>query len=218
MKRVLTHQVVEDQQWVRRYVAGQLSDVDAVAFEDFIVAHPDVAQQVELEQRMTAGIARVGTEAFPEAPHSQMPRWGWAMAACALLGLATMFSVKQGWVGGGPAILMAATPETQRSAARLRLAQLRGGSDATRVPGQSLVLLDIVGPFKSDATYSVTLRRQDARGNPQRVTEIRRVKPATATELAVLLNNDLIMPGEYSVVVTRDSGEDLELSFDFKKP
>jgi hypothetical protein len=217
MASALSRQQIEDQQWVRRYVAGELNDVETVAFEDFIVAHPDVARQVELEQRMTAGLARVGHEEFADAPRGGIPQWWLATAACVLLGVAAMLGVKQGWFGGGPKILMAATADSQRSVTRLRLAQLRGDADRTRVPGQSLVLLDIVGPFHADATYSVSLRRHEANGQT-RVTELRKLKPSTPTELAVLLNNDLILPGEYSVVVTRDSSDDIELSFDFQKP
>src|SRR5688572_19616288 len=110
MGRALSRQEIEDQHWVRRYVAGELNDVESVAFEDFLVAHPDVARQVELEQRMTAGLARVGHEEFAEAPRAGIPPWWLATAACVLLGVAAMTGVKQGWLGGGPKILMAATP------------------------------------------------------------------------------------------------------------
>ena len=68
-----------NQQLVEQYVAGKMSEAQAEAFEDFFVANPEVARQVELEQRLKAGLALVASGSTEEFVRAENP-WGWKLA------------------------------------------------------------------------------------------------------------------------------------------
>ena len=45
-----------NQEQIEQYVAGRMSEAEALAFEEYCVANPEFARQVEYEQRLKAGI------------------------------------------------------------------------------------------------------------------------------------------------------------------
>ena len=50
-----------NQAHIEQYVAGRMGEAEACAFEDYCLANPEFARQVEYEQRLKAGLALVAT-------------------------------------------------------------------------------------------------------------------------------------------------------------
>src|SRR4029078_3545378 len=73
-----------NQQMIEQYVAGRMSEADAAAFEDYCVENPEFARQVELDQRLRAGLAQVGRGSTAEFVRTEA-RWKVALAAGVLL-------------------------------------------------------------------------------------------------------------------------------------
>src|SRR5687768_13067299 len=71
-----------NQAQIEQFVAGRMSESDARAFEDYCVANPEFARQVEFEQRLKAGITLVSRGSTEEFVRSSQPlRWQLAAAA-----------------------------------------------------------------------------------------------------------------------------------------
>ena len=75
-----------NQELIEQYVAGRLSEAEAQAFEDYCLANPEFAKQVEYEQRLKAGLTQVARGSTAEFVRSNHPlRWSLAAAAGRLL-------------------------------------------------------------------------------------------------------------------------------------
>ena len=124
-----------NQELIEQYVAGRLSEAEAQAFEDYCLANPEFARQVEYEQRLKAGIAQVArgsTAEFVRAPHPL--QWTLAAAASMLLVLVAMFYIwNPGTRAVAPSILAAASFATHDGPS-LRLALVRGSDTAPTLP------------------------------------------------------------------------------------
>ena len=62
-----------NQAQIEQYVQGRMSEAEARAFEEYCVAHPEFARQVEYEQRLKAGLAQVARGATAEFVRSDRP-------------------------------------------------------------------------------------------------------------------------------------------------
>ena len=75
-----------NQEQIEHYVAGRMSEAEALVFEDYCLANPEFARQVEYEQRLKSGLAQVASGSTAEFVRSESPlRWSLAAAAGLLI-------------------------------------------------------------------------------------------------------------------------------------
>ncbi len=206
-----------NQEKIEQYVAGQLGEAEAEAFEAYCVANPEFAKQVEFEQRLRAGMAEVArgsTAEFVRANHPLASRF--AMAATVLLLLGAGFI---GWHTWGPAairpVLTAATDAPQTIPA-LRLAQVRGMADGSALQNAT-VRVEIVGLFDTEYHYSVELARLRGAKHAENVATLYGQRPTSPVTLEVLLHAERLRPGNYLLRVRKQSTDEEPLEFDVVK-
>ena len=115
-----------NQHLIEQYVAGKLDETAAAEFEEYCLTHPEVARQVEFEQRLKSGIEQVSrgsTAEFVRSDHNVL--WKIAAAASLLLFVAANGFLWQRLRSSEPHILAAVSAESQHSRLSMRLAQVR---------------------------------------------------------------------------------------------
>jgi len=142
--QVMDAKLISERQVIERYLAGQLSDAEADAFEQTLEAHPEFARDVERVARLKTGFAVLQRRgelakllAQPVAPPNRRPVWVAAAAAVVLtLGF---LAFRQSEMPAAPATLLAASLDKLSSRsespipllASVALARARGmGADA----------------------------------------------------------------------------------------
>ena len=195
-----------------------MGEAEACAFEDYCLANPEYARQVEYEQRLKAGLALVASGSTAEFVRSNDHRLRWNIAAAAgvLLSLFTMYFA---WTYAMPQVarpLMAAvTSDSQRSGPALRLALVRGNENAPVLPAGS-VRVEIVGLFDLGSHYSVALDRLE-RNTYDTVATLYSQHPTSPVTLEVMVESNQLPPGTYSLRVRKQSSDEESLDFSFVK-
>ena len=124
-----------NQQLIEQYVAGKLGEVEAEAFEVACLEDPELARQVELEQRLKSGLEQVARGSTAEFVRSEGTlRWRLAVAASVVLFLLAGFYLWQRLPGTRPHVLAAVTTDIEREGPSMRLALVRGAESVPRVP------------------------------------------------------------------------------------
>ncbi|HEU4591044.1 MAG TPA: hypothetical protein VFS13_09060 [Steroidobacteraceae bacterium] len=200
---------------IEQYVAGRMGEAEAEAFEVRCLEDPDLARQVELEQRLKSGFALVARGSTAEFVRSEKSLHRHvAVAASVLFACAALFLWQRQQVGNAP-ILAAVTSEAERNAASMRLALVRGNDGTPRVP-DGRVRLEIVGLFDPGFQYSVVLDR--IRNNElDNVATLFNEHPASPVTLEVMLDSDRLSPGTYSLRVRKQASAEEDLEFNFVK-
>jgi hypothetical protein len=207
-----------NQAHIEQYVAGRMGEAEACAFEDYCLANPEFARQVEYEQRLKAGLALVARGSTAEFVRSNDHplRWNIAAAAGVLLSLFTMYFVWNHYFPPAAKPLLAAvTSESQRSGPALRLALVRGNEDAPVLPEGS-VRVEIVGLFDLGFHYSVALDRLE-KNTYDTVATVYSQHPTSPVTLEVMIESDELPPGTYSLRVRKQSSDEESLDFSFVK-
>ena len=207
-----------NQELIEKYVAGRLSEPEAQAFEDYCLANPEFARQVEYEQRLKAGLTEVARGSTAEFVRSDHPlRWSLAAAAGLILAVAVMFYV---WNpvsrGGAPAMLAAVTDATPHDVAYLRLALVRGSDTEPALP-RGMVRVEIVGLFDLGNSYSVALDRLGQNKEIDTVATLNDQRPSSPVSLEVIIDSKQLRPGPYSLRVRKQASGEEALDFGFVK-
>jgi hypothetical protein len=207
-----------NQELIEQYVAGRLSEPEAQAFEDYCLANPEFARQVEYEQRLKAGIALVARGSTAEFVRAQHPlRWSLAAAASVLVALVALFYF---WSPGNramaPPILAAVTDATPHVGASLRLALVRGSDTAPSLP-PGVVRVEIVGLFDVEHQYSVALDRLEQNQKIDTVATLNDQRPNSPVSLVVIIDSGPLRPGHYSLRVRKQASGEEALDFGFVK-
>lgn len=195
-----------------------MSEEDARAFEEYCVANPDFARQVEFEQRLRAGMLQVARGSTAEFVRSNHPlRWNLAAAASILFVMIAGIWLWQKYLPGqAPAIMAAVTADAPRSGSSMRLALVRG-NDSTPVLPAGRVRVEIVGLFDTAHQYSVALDRLDVKRNVDTVATLYGQRAASPVTLEVLVDADQLEAGAYSLRVRKQAPEEEALDFEFLK-
>ena len=173
-----------NQEQIEQYVAGRMGEAEALAFEEYCLANPEFARQVEYEQRLKAGIGagcqrlHCGIRAL-RASAALEPGCRCRLADC----------VRRGDVPSGPpdcmrrppAIMAAVTASAPQGDASLRLALVRGSDTAPALP-PGLVRVEIVGLFDAGNFYSVALDRREQNQEIDTVATLNDQRPSFAHE------------------------------------
>jgi hypothetical protein len=199
-------------------VAGRLDEAQACAFEEYCLANPEFAKQVEYEQRLKAGLAQVASGSTAEFVRSNHPL-SWRLAAAAAV-LVAVFSVFYVWNRVLPApvppVMAAVTTDNHRAGTALRLALVRG-TETAPVLQPGLVRVEIVGLFDLGFHYTVALDRLEHNKNVNTVATLYSQHPTSPATLEVMIDSDQLVSGTYSLRVRKQaSGEDA-LDFGFVK-
>lgn len=203
---------------IDRYVSGRMSEAEAVAFEEYCLAHPEFARQVEFEQRLKAGLAQVSRGNTADFVRSPPPlRWNLAAAAGIVLMLFAGFYIWNRHVPRHePPIMAAVTTDSQRSGKLLRLALVRG-AEGTPVLPQGQVRVAIAGLFDTGYQYSIALDRLDPRPNIDTIATLYNQRPASPMTLEVMIDSDRLETGAYSLRVRKQVPNEEALDFEFLK-
>jgi hypothetical protein len=207
-----------NQEMIEKYLTGRLGKDEAEAFEAHCVANPEFAYQVELEQRLRAGMREVASGSTAEFVRSSNPHaWKLAIAASFVVAIALGFYA---WTraGGHPVqILAGVTPDTQHSGPFLRLAMVRGAESIPTLP-EGVVRVEIVGLFDTGHHYTVSLDRLEKRKNVENISTVYGQHPTSPLSLEVVIDSDRLRAGTYSLHVRKQASEDEALDFGFVKP
>ena len=208
-----------NQEQIDKYLSGRMSEDDARVFEDYCVANPEFARQVEFEQRLKSGIARVASGNTAEFVRSENAPLRWALAAAAGIAffLFAGFYLHNRYIrNDDSAIRAAVTTDDHRQATMLRLALVRGDGTTPPLP-DGLVRVAIAGLFDPGFNYSIALDRLDAKRNVDTVATLNNQHPASPLTLEVLIDGDRLEPGTYSLRIRKQASSEEALDFEFLK-
>jgi hypothetical protein len=212
---------------VERYLANQLTDPEADAFEAYVEAHPEIVREIELATRMKSGLAtlrqRGDLETVTHAKRrSGMRRPALLAASVAVVLIAGAFIVRQ-WSAAPQAVLLASTAEELLGngdqplaiAARLFVTRTRGEpAESLAAPPAAAVLeltLDLHATDPS-ATYSVHLLRV-AGSALNDVGGLSRASARADGSLSFFVRGSALTAGNYLIrVAGSDSSEPVEFS------
>lgn len=206
-----------NQQRIEQYVAGKMSQAEAEAFEEYCVANPEFAKQVEFEQRLKIGLAQVARGSTAEFVRSNNPlRFRLAAAAAVLLCLSLAFYAGHTNPTAALPVLAAVTGDAQHTAASMRLALVRGAETAPQLPA-GLVRVEIVGLFDPTVHYSVSLDRIAPKQAVDTLTTLNDQPPSSPMTLEIMIDSDQLVAGTYSLRVRKQSSDEEPLDFTFVK-
>lgn len=207
-----------NQELIEQYVAGRLSESEAQAFEDYCLANPEFARQVEYEQRLKAGLTEVARGSTAEFVRSDHPlRWSLAAAAGLILAIGVTFYVwNPASRADAPAMLAAVTDSAPRDLASLRLAMVRGSDTEPALP-RGVVRVEIVGLFDVGNSYSVALDRLGQNKEIDTVATLNDQRPSSPVSLEVMIDSKQLRPGPYSLRVRKQASGEEALDFGFVK-
>jgi hypothetical protein len=206
-----------NQDQIEQYVSGRMSESDARVFEEYCVANPEFARQVEFEQRLKAGIVQASRGSTEEFVRSNNPisSLQWAAAACIAFVLLGGLWMWQTPGSSGPHELMAVVaPGMKHEVRTMRLAMVRG-SDSIPELQRGLWRVEIVGLFDTNHHYSVALDRLDAKRNIDTLATLYGQHPVSQNSLEVLIDSDQLPPGAYSLRVRKQTSTEEAVDFEF---
>jgi hypothetical protein len=209
-----------NQDLIEQYVSGRLGETEAQAFEEYCLAHPEFARQVEFEQRLRAGVAQVAQGSPAQfVPANHLRGWSVAASAALLLVLGGAFYAGYGPLSKSAAPLVGmVTTDSQRKGPSLRLAQVRGTDSVPALP-RGLVRVEIVGLFEVDRHYSITLERLDP--STKSFTPLASLddqRPTSPVTLELMVDSDRLKTGAYSLRIRTQTSSEESLDFGFVKP
>ena len=193
---------------------------EAEAFEEYCLANPEFAKQVEYEQRLKAGIAQVARGSTAEFVRSNHPM-RWSMAAAAGRAARDRLASSTSWNHPLPCTTPAHhgrghRPTRSATASSLRLALVRGTESAPALqPG--IVRVEIVGLFDLGFHYSVALDRLEQNKKVDTVATLYSQHPTSPVTLEVMVDSDQLQPGAYSLRVRKQASDEESLDFGFVK-
>ena len=205
------------QQLIEQYVAGRLGEVEADAFEESCLRDPELARQVEIEQRLKLGIEQVSRNPEEFVRSGGTGFWQLAVAASILVILTAGVWLLQRAPQANEHALAAVVPELQLGGISMRLALERGAENMPELP-RGVVRVAIAGLFETGAHYSVSLDRLHALKPAQTIATLEGETPTSPVTLEVMIDSDLLEPGTYSLRVHRQASAEEALDFGFIKP
>lgn len=219
--------LISDRQVIERYLAGQLTDAEADAFERELEAHPELAREVEQIARMKTGFAVLERRgelakllAQPAAPPKRRLAW---VATAATVVLAVGILVFRQGEAPAPATLLASSLHALSShsdspiplrASKL-LARARGtGFDAElastgKSPGAAD--LELVTGGAAGTHYAVDLLAVDSAG-PRSIATVPDVVTDAKGTLHVFVSLSAVPPGPYLLRLTAGADAPIEYS------
>jgi len=199
----MDRQHIRDAQVIERYLKGTLSAGEEQAFEEAYLADPALLEELEVAERLRAGLKDLNAgDAAERAPPpraswltlASSPRYGIAASfvAVAALASATVLYVQNQGLRAGSGFVAATQTRL------LPLVSVRGAGSPNEIaapaPGEWTVLLLDAGFGDYDAYRAVLARRDGAE-----VLRLDGLTPTYEGLLALGVPGDLLRPGEYEI-------------------
>jgi len=207
-----------NQHLIEKYVSGNMGEAEAEAFEVACLEDPELARQVEFEQRLKAGLAQVARGSTSEFVRAESgTHWRLAAAASIVLFLVAGVYLWQHLPGTHPQVLAAVVSDAERNGSSMRLALVRGAEHMPQLPGGK-VRVEIVGLFDPGYHYSVMLDRLPESKPAVNVATLYGQHPTSPVTLEVMIDGDQLEAGTYSLDVRKQASDEEALDFSFVKP
>ena len=188
-----------EQQIPERYVAGQLSPEESAEFEEYILEHPEVIDQVELARHLKLGLHTLSERGTLQniigSKPAQDRRW---LAAAGLAAMAFLIGLSA-WFRSSPELLLSASVDSRPIAGEYILVRTRAAEEVTfAIPAEPAVLLvKLEAPRSTTAThYQVDLVR-----GTETAGRLDSIEAGPDGWLVVYVNPASLAPGEYRFVV-----------------
>ena len=196
---------IRDEQVIERYLSGTLTAAEEQAFEEAYLADPQLLEELELAERLRAGLKESSAADAPAAVDGAAPRPRWRelvaspryglaaslVAAAALVSTSVLLVQNQGLRSGAPSAAQAHTR-------LLQLVSVRGADNPNEIAaparGEWTVLLLDPG-FGDYDVYGATLVRRDG----AEVLRLDGLTPTYEGQLALGMPGDLLAPGTYEI-------------------
>lgn len=202
---------IENELLIERYLQGGLSTEEEAAFEEALVAVPELLDQLESAERLQGGLkdlsAVEGTLAAQDQGNAvrsifSSPRF--AMAASALLAVSVVFSASMYRQNHALETALSGTVSTPTLVQALYTVRSAPGDETVNVvrpaPGGQVVLLVDPG-FEPYDSYRGTLMRLSGGSDAVAVHEFEGLMPGYEEMLAVAMPARLLPPGRYEIRV-----------------
>ena len=205
---------------VERYLADQLSEEEAQAFEAYVEAHPEVTREIENISRMKAGLAALRQRGELEAllkKQRRAPVWAVLAASAAAVVLAIVI-VPRYWSGSADRPLLAVTAEQLLGdnkqplpiAGRFTIARARGMVDVVTVtaPEQAVELRLETNAEAASQPYSVEMFRVSGTA----LTPLGNLPEAISQSdgtVSIFVRGSALLPGNYLVRATPAGGSEV---------
>lgn len=212
----MDEQYLKEHHVIDRYLLGQLSDEEQLAFERYYFEHPEVLDEVALARSMQRGVVAAlpaasdnGTRSLLKPVSSWLATPAWSMAATSAAAIfATMFILQpRPGANGESAVAQVVTAE-------LMLLPTRNGAGlghrpVIRLPPSGLVLLTAdAGSLAGGELQIEIMRKNDSEPVAKMHTN------AGADGLVILaLPVDLLDAGDYILTAHGNSGKSVEYVF-----
>jgi hypothetical protein len=188
---------------VERYLANELTEDEAAAFETYVEAHPEVTREIELVARMKSGLSTLRDRG--ELPNlvQEPARHGfkpWMLAAASLAAVAVAALLFLGRGSGEHGALLASIAPDSPVSSRVTLARTR--SDVLEVlasppPGTvAELVMEPSDPAAADG-YRVSLFRLEGRTNE--IGTLEGVRSGQDGKLHVFVRAEDLAAGHYLV-------------------
>jgi hypothetical protein len=207
---------MNQQQLIEQYVAGRLDEAQAEAFEEACLQDPQLARQVEFEQRLRAGLEQVARGSTAEFVRSDSNLTWLAAAASVVLVMVAGLYLWQRLDGGHSQVLAAVAANAEHGGPVMRLALVRGAESVPRLPAGQ-VRVEIVGLFDPGFQYSVMLDRLRRQHDAESIASLYAQHPTSPVTLEIMLDGARLAPGTYSLRVRKQASDEEALDFTFRK-
>ena len=208
-------QQIAERHVVERYFAGQLSESEALAFEAYVEAHPEIVRDIEEVARMKSGLAtlkmRGELPSFKATPGTSWSRWPAVIAASVailafglLMFRKTLFPEPQRTLLAATIQDLAGNERPPTLIAAITLTRSRGAQPETLYasPQESFVMATLE-LFADDlsAPYSAQILRV-ADGKPTALAKIDNLHVNAEGNLVLFLREEDMPAGDYLIRVS----------------
>jgi hypothetical protein len=199
---------------VERYLANQLTDEEALAFETYLETHPEVIRDLEVAARMKAGLAtlrqRGELKKLVESQSKSRPlRLALIAASVVVLAVAVSLFLRMQPHGNAGAVLLAASAQELAgsgnrpllNAMQIIVSRTRGGPaviTGTPASGSIVELVLEMHASPASSTYSVELHKVNG-SELELVAGLPRVAPAGDGNLHLFARAEALTPGNYLI-------------------
>ena len=221
---------VGDSETVREYLAGRLSDADALAFEERVAREPKLVGAVEEFLRLREGLEVLRDKGqLPELLAAPPPAWRRfaiplaAAAAVAAVAIGMQILGRAPVMAGSVADLRLTPSAPAATVAEYSLAAMRGGPDAPALdlPLAGALELKVLVPGAAGTMYRLALRRVEASGAATEIGSATGLRRDASGFVVAFVDAARLEPGDYALAAVPQGGmaaSGVDIPFQLRRP